>query len=34
MLHKEKIFVIKQYGEHFDLNSGFWKESMDARIQL
>jgi hypothetical protein len=34
MLKKEKIFAIKQYGEHFDLNLGFWKESMDVRIQL
>ena len=34
MLKKEKTFVIKQYGEHFDLNSGFWKESMDVVIQL
>ena len=34
MLEKEKTFVIKQYGEYFDLNLGFWKESMDVRIQL
>ena len=34
MLMKEKTFAIKQYGEHFDLNSGFRKESMDVRIQL
>jgi hypothetical protein len=34
MLKKEKIFAIKQYGENFDLNSGFWKESMNVRIQL
>ena len=34
MLKKEKTFVIKQYGENFNLNSGFWKESMDVRIQL
>ena len=34
MLKKEKTFAIKQYGEHFDLNSGFWKESMDVVIRL
>ena len=34
MLEEGKDFVIKQYGEYFDLNSGFWKDSMDVRIQL